>query len=97
MKGCNGSHFIVQFQVYANLRGGLASLFVLLPTSGCASYTQFPNCLDNLSLSTPAPTYEPNSPPTHQPTPAPTTEPTPGQTPEPTTAPTPEPTAVPTP
>ena len=94
---CNVSHFIVQLQVYANLGGDLASLFVSLPTSGCTSYTQFPICLDIVSLHTPAPTSEPNSPPTDQPTPAPTTEPTAGPTPEPTPAPTPEPTPVPTP
>ena len=50
LKGCNLSHFILQSQVYANLRGGLASFFMLLILSG-ASSTQFPIRLHNLNLS----------------------------------------------
>ena len=42
LKGCNFSHFLLQCQVYANLRGGLASFFTLLPKLSCVSYTQFP-------------------------------------------------------
>ena len=31
LKGCKNSHHLIQCQVYANLRGGLASCFMLLP------------------------------------------------------------------
>ena len=51
LKGYILSHFLLQCQVYANLRGGLASFFMLLPILSCVSYTPFPFCLHNLSLS----------------------------------------------
>ena len=51
VKGCNLSHFLLHCQVYANLRGGLASFFMLLPILSCVSFAQFPIRLHNLSLS----------------------------------------------
>ena len=51
LTGCNLSHFLLQSQVYANLRGGLVSLFMLLLILSCVSSTRFPIRLHNLNLS----------------------------------------------
>ena len=50
MKACKLRIFY-QCQVYANLRGGLALFFMLLPILSCVFYTQFPIRVDSLSLS----------------------------------------------
>ena len=49
LKGCNLSHFLLRCQVYAILRGGLAS-FLMLPILSCVSNAQFRIRLHNLSL-----------------------------------------------
>lgn len=40
LNGCNLSLFLLQCQVYSNLRDGLASLFMSFPISSCVSFTQ---------------------------------------------------------
>ena len=51
LKACTFSNSLLQGQVYANLRSGLASFVMLLPILRYGSWTQFAIRVDNLSLS----------------------------------------------
>ena len=54
LNSCDLSHFLLQCQGYANLRGGLASFF-MLPMLSRVSYTPFATMFDRTILAYPPP------------------------------------------